>query len=152
MLRFAWASSSGDALYAVDHVIALIDNWVVVPAAWLSPLTGLLESWLTSWGFFKFRWVTVKWIATVAIMVYASIFQAPLDRNIQAISSVEGLAALYNPAYLYYRQLQTISGMVFIAILIVLSLILTLKPWLKDDRIKLNRGKSKDQLAEGAVG
>lgn len=33
---------------------------MVVPAAWLSLLTGLLESWLTTWGFFKYRWVIVK--------------------------------------------------------------------------------------------
>jgi len=65
ILRFAWAPSANGDLYAVDHSIAVIDNWVVVPAAWASLLTGFLESWLTTWGFFKYRWVTVKWIVTV---------------------------------------------------------------------------------------
>src|SRR3990172_2472827 len=112
ILRFAWAPSAQGDLYAVDHSIALIDNWVVVPAAWGALLTGLLESWLTSWGFFKYRWVTVKWIGTVAIMIYAPLFVSQWDRKIEAISEVEGLLALQNPAYLQYRLLYTLSGVV----------------------------------------
>lgn len=150
VLRFAWVPTSDGDLYAVDHAIAVIDNWVVVPAAWGSLLTGLFESWLTSWGFFKFRWVTLKWIATVAMMVYAPIFLAQWDRSIEAISRVEGLAALQNPVYLQYRLLYTISGVSFIALLCALSLISTLKPWMKKDRIKLKQGKSQGQTA-GAV-
>jgi hypothetical protein len=97
ILRFAWAPTENSDLYAVDHAIRLIDNWVVVPTAWGSLLTGLLESWLTPWGFFKYRWVTVKWIMTVAIMLYAPLFISQWDRELQAISRVEGLLALQNP-------------------------------------------------------
>ena len=117
---------------------------MVVPAAWASLLTGLLESWLTSWGFFKYRWVTVKWILTVAIMIYAPLFIAQWDRNIEAISKVEGLLALQNPAYLQYRWLYTLSGFSLIAILAFMSVISTLKPWTKQDRLnaksKVSRG------------
>ena len=135
ILRFAWAPSAQGDLYAVDHSIALIDNWVVVPAAWGSLLSGFLESWLTSWGFFKYRWVTVKWIGTVAIMIYAPLFVSQWDRKIEAISEVEGLSALQNPAYLQYRLLYTLSGIGLIAILALLSMISTLKPWTKQDRL-----------------
>jgi hypothetical protein len=76
VLRFAWVPSGDGDLYAVDHSIALIDNWVVVPAAWASLVTGFFESGLTTWGFFKYRLVTVKWIVTVAILIYAPLFIA----------------------------------------------------------------------------
>src|SRR5574341_1405128 len=137
VLRLAWAPSANGDLYAVDHAIAVIDNWVVVPAAWGSLLTGLLESWLTTWGFFKYRWVTVKWIVTVAIMIYAPLFIAQWDRNIEAISKVEGLLALQNPAYLQFRLLYTISGVALIAALAFVSVISTLKPWMRKDRANL---------------
>lgn len=137
VLRYAWTPVANTDLYAVDHAIALIDNWVVVPAAWASLLTGLLESWLTTWGFFKYRWVTVKWIATVAIMIYAPLFIAQWDRNIATISRVEGLLALQNPIYLQDRYFYTLSGIGLIAILTFLSIISTLKPWLKKDRTRL---------------
>ena len=144
ILRFAWAPSGNGDLYAVDHSIGLIDNWVVVPMAWGSLLTGFLASWLTAWGFFKYRWVTVKWIGTVAIMVYAPLFISQWDGKIQAISKVEGLLALQNPAYLQYRLLYTLSGVGLIAVLALLSVISTLKPWTKQDRLnsrlKVGRG------------
>ena len=137
VLRYAWVPVANADLYAVDHSIALIDNWVVVPAAWLSLLTGLLESWLTTWGFFKYRWVIVKWIITIAMMIYAPLFIAQWDRSIVAISKVEGLLALQNPVYLHDRLLYTVSGVTFIAALILLSLISSLKPWTKIDRANM---------------
>jgi hypothetical protein len=105
----------------------------------LSLLTGLLESWLTSWGFFKFRWVTVKWIATLAMMISAPFFIARWDREIAAISKAEGLVALQNPVYLQERMLYTAVGVGFIVTLILLSIISTLKPWIKKDRAIIHR-------------
>jgi hypothetical protein len=139
LLRYAWTPVADMDLYAVDHSISLIDNWVVVPAAWLSLLTGIFESWLTTWGFFKYRWVTLKWIATLGMMVYATLFISRWDRAIAAISKVEGLLALQNPVYLHDRLLYTISGVTFIVILTLLSLISTLKPWTRIDRDRMNR-------------
>jgi hypothetical protein len=151
VLRFAWVPTADGDLYAVDHAISVIDNWVVVPAAWASLLTGLFESWLTTWGFFKYRWVTLKWIGTVAMMVYAPVFLSQWDRQIEAISRVEGLLALQNPAYLQARLMYTLSGITFIALLGFLSLISTLKPWTKMDSIRMNRAKRKDRSAEGSA-
>lgn len=150
VLRFAWAPSGSGDLYAVDHAIAVIDNWVVVPAAFATLATGLLESWLTSWGFFIYRWVTVKWILTLGIMIYAPLFIAGWDRNIQAISQVEGLLALHNPAYLHDRWLYTLSGLGLILILAFMSVISTLKPWTKKDRHRARRDVSKELAGAGS--
>ena len=88
--------------------------------------------------------MTVKWIGTAAIMIYAPLFVSRWDRQIEAISKVEGLLALQNPAYLQYRLLYTLSGIGLIAILALLSMISTLKPWTKQDRLhakpKVSRG------------
>jgi len=135
MLRLGWAPVGPGDLYAVDHAIAVIDNWVVVPMAFASVLTGLLESGLTTWGFFKFRWVTTKWIITLGAMVFAPLVIAPLDRNIQAISLAEGLLALHNPLYQEYRLLYTVCGVGLIAALVFMSVISTLKPWTQRDRL-----------------
>ena len=121
VLRYAWPPAADADLYAVDHAIGLIDNWVVVPMAWASLLTGLFESWFTTWGFFKYRWVTLKWILTIALMVYAPLFIAQWDRGLQAISKAEALLALENPIYLHYRSLYTLSGIAFIAVLAFMS-------------------------------
>ncbi len=138
VLRLAWTPVADSDLYAVDHAIAVIDNWVVVPAAWASLLTGLLESWLTTWGFFKYRWVTLKWILTLVIMIYAPLFISRWDNGLEAISKVEGLLALQNPVYLQYRLYYNLSAVVFISALLFMSVISTLKPWTKKDKAASN--------------
>lgn len=136
-LRIAWAPVGPNDLYAVDHAILLIDHWVIIPASFGAVFTGLLESWLTTWGFFKYRWVTTKWMVTVGLMLYAPFFQARWVRGMEAISKVEGLAALQDPVYLQYRQFNLISAIVMIAALLALPIISTLKPWVKRDREKM---------------
>ncbi len=134
LLRFAWTPSAEGDLYAIDHATSVIDHSVVVPAAFASLLTGLLESWLTTWGFFKYRWVTLKWIVTVGLMVYAPLFQSRWLREIESISRIEGLAALQNPLYLQDQFLYTVSGIALVTSLVALSLISVLKPWMKKNR------------------
>lgn len=131
ILRFAWVPSGNGDLYAVDHAILVLDHWVVVPSALGSLLTGSLESWLTTWGFFKYRWVILKWIVTVAMMIYAPLLQAQWAREIESISRVEGLLALQNPIYLQDRFLYVLSGIALITALSTLSIISTFKPWMK---------------------
>jgi hypothetical protein len=136
VLRFAWMPIENGDLYAVDHTVVLLDHWVILPAALGALLTGLLESWLTTWGFFKYRWVTVKWAVTVAAMLFAPLFQAQWAQEMASISSAEGLLALQNPAYLRYRLLYSLCGLVLIFALSILPIISVLKPWLKQDKLK----------------
>ena len=138
VLRLAWTPSTATDLYAVDHAIVLLDHWVIIPASLGSLLTGFLESWLTSWGFFKYRWVLLKWITTVAIILYAPFFQAQWAKNLEEISRVEGLLALQNPIYLHYRFLYVFSGIVMITALSILPFISVLKPWTRIDKLRLN--------------
>ena len=80
VLRLAWIPSSQTDPYALDRAAGLINDWIVIPAALGALFTGLLESWLTPWGFFRHRWVTVKWIATVTVIVASPLITAPWDR------------------------------------------------------------------------
>jgi hypothetical protein len=139
VLRWAWRPSGSGDLYAVDHTIVLLDHWIMIPSSLGALLTGLLESWLTTWGFFKYRWVTLKWIATAAIMLYGPFFQAQWAKKMVAISQMDGLLALQNPVYLQYRLLYTVSGVVMITLLAILPIISVLKPWTRQDRINSNQ-------------
>lgn len=133
-LRLGWVPVANTDLYSVDHAIAVIDNWVVVPAAMLTLVTGFLESWLTTWGFFRHRWVTVKWVLTAALIVSAPLLVSRWSNVLEAISQVEGLAALKNPDYIQARAWYSITGVSYIASLAFMSVISTLKPWMKPER------------------
>jgi hypothetical protein len=87
--------------------------------------------------------VSVIWLgAAIAMMIYAPLFLAGWDRTIESISKVEGLLALQNPVYLQARMLYTASGVTFIAVLILLSVLSTPKPWTRQDRIRAVQPKA----------
>ncbi len=49
--------------------------------------------------------------------------------ELAAISRVEGLMSLQNPAYLHYQMLVNVSGGVKVAALLAITAISVLKPW-----------------------
>lgn len=50
----------------VEYCRYIVDSWVVMPGLIGCVLTGLFYSIFTSLGFFKFAWVTIKWIISFA--------------------------------------------------------------------------------------
>jgi len=44
---------------------------LILPAALLTVIVGLLYGACTPWGFFRFRWVTAKWVLTLAALLLA---------------------------------------------------------------------------------
>ncbi len=129
VLRPTWIPSGQSDLYVLNRAAGIINDWIVIPSAFGSLPTGLLESWLTPWGFFKHRWVTVKWIMTVAIIVGSEAVTAPWDREMEAISRVEGLMSVQNPAYLQYQLLVNATGAGKVATLLAITALSVLKPW-----------------------
>ncbi|AIG80543.1 Putative membrane protein [Amycolatopsis japonica] len=71
LLLRGW-SSDGPARLATFELAEFLENTVLDPAAIVSAYTGMMLSALTSWGFFKHRWVMVKFVITVALLVIAS--------------------------------------------------------------------------------
>jgi hypothetical protein len=64
-------TSNGDELHAVNAMVKLLDDFVIIPMAVASALTGTLLCWLTVWGFFKSYWIIIKWIVTTALILLA---------------------------------------------------------------------------------
>ncbi len=129
MLMFIGRPTDGSVVASWLNMLKLIDDWVIIPAAMGSLLTGLLISWLTPWGFFKWRWVTVKWIATIAIILFGTFFLGPRLNGMAALATADPLAALQNPLFISsQRALDLVVGP---QLLILLSLVLisAIKPW-----------------------
>lgn len=123
--------ASGDERYAMDSMLTMIDDFVIIPAAIGSLLTGLLISWLTDWGFFTFKWVTVKWIATVAMIIFGTFWLGPWLNGMEAIVEIERGAAIHNATYVYNQQMNMLAGPIQAALLVFLVVISVLKPWKK---------------------
>lgn len=48
--------------------IKLLDDWVVVPAAFTAMSTGVVLALRTEWGLFAHWWVTIKFVITVIVI------------------------------------------------------------------------------------
>ena len=106
-----------------------IDDIVVVGGAVGCLLTGLVYSLMTNWGFFKFRWIAVKWISTILLILFGTFLLGPWLNEMAAISANEYALALMNPKYLYDEKMNMIWGTAQFGINILLVIISVLKPW-----------------------
>jgi len=127
--------------YAILASVKAIDD-IVIGGAVGCFLTGLVYSLMTPWGFFKFRWITVKWISTVCIILFGTFFLGPWLNEMTQISANEYALALMNPRYLYDEKMNMIWASIAFGTNIFLVIISVLKPWKRQkntDSIKQKR-------------
>lgn len=120
---------NGDDLYGINSVLKFIDDWVIIPTAMLSLLTGGLLCWLTIWGFTKHYWVIAKWIATVMLITTGTIWLGPWLNAMTAISETQRLQAFQNPLYVLDQQRVIVGGLIQTGCLLAIIAISVLKPW-----------------------
>ncbi|MFH1912771.1 MAG: DUF2269 family protein [Pseudomonadota bacterium] len=120
----------GGVLYGMNRAIHHVDMAVVViPGAFGCLLTGLAYSLLTGWGFFRHGWLILKWVVTVAAILFGTFFLGPWETDMMNISGELGIAALDDPAYLATQRLNFVWGAVQVAGLVALIWISVFKPW-----------------------
>lgn len=120
---------SGDELYAINSILKFLDDFVIIPAANLSLLTGGLLCWLTIWGFFKHYWVIFKWVATVTLIVTGTIWLGPWVNAMTAMSESERLQVLHNPLYVFDQRAMVIGGIIQTTSVLFIIAVSVLKPW-----------------------
>lgn len=138
-------STNAAVLQSLNSAINLLDDYVVIPSAIGSLLTGTFLCWLTVWGFFKHYWVIVKWVATVALIVFGTFWLFPWANAATAISETQRLQALENPLYSFDAQGVLIGTIVQVVCLVVIIAISLLKPWGR--RVLKEQGKAKSATA-----
>lgn len=116
-------------MHAVIAALKLIDDFVIIPGALGCLLTGLIYSLFTPWGFFRHRWVSVKWVCTIALILFGTFFLGPWINGMAEIAESKQAAALSDETFLRYEQLNTNWGSVQLAINIGLVMISVIKPW-----------------------
>jgi hypothetical protein len=122
-------SVSGDSVYTLQAILAYLNDYLLMPAATLSILSGTALCALTVWGFFKHYWVIAKWVVTVTIITVVSGWVGPWVYAATAIAETDRLQALENPLFRFDQQAAMIGGGLEILALLGLILISFLKPW-----------------------
>ncbi|MDL2260431.1 hypothetical protein LJB99_06130 [Deltaproteobacteria bacterium OttesenSCG-928-K17] len=131
MIACLGPAASGGELYGYDLAMKFIDDALIIPGAMGCLLSGLLISLFTPWGFFKHRWVAVKWILTVGCILFGTFYLGPQVNGRPPISEALGLAALNDAAYNAAHSRNFFGGLAQFGAIVFMTAISVIKPWRK---------------------
>ena len=121
-----------DFLYNQQTAL-FIDYALVIPGAMLAVVTGVIYGLKTKWGFFKYRWLTVKWIVGVAIILIGTFGLHPLSIDIIEQASATANECIAFPSDFFGTKLMVVNWMALIqgVGLLFLIWVSVFKPWNK---------------------
>ena len=128
-LQLSLTPSSGGELYGILSVAKFIDDFLIIPCAIGTLLTGLIYSIWTNWGFFKHHWITVKWVINVGGILFGTFFLGVWLNSLPPIANELGMEALADPVFLRNQQLNLTWGGLQVSSLVFALVISALKPW-----------------------
>lgn len=123
---------NGDELYMKSRIIQLIDDCLIIPGALASFFIGIVYGMWTNWGFFKYKWITVKWVVTVAQILFGTFALGPWVNETVEIANELRDAAMTDATLLHNIEMSQTYGTIQVIILVVAFLVVSvLKPWKK---------------------
>ncbi|RCW37532.1 hypothetical protein [Marinilabilia salmonicolor] len=120
---------SGDELFMKSRIIQLIDDFIIIPGAMGNLLIGIVYGVWTGFGFFKHHWITVKWVLTVAQILFGTFFLGPwVNGNVKLANTLRE-HAFSNDVFQYNFQQSAVWGTVQMLLLLVMLILSVQKPW-----------------------
>ncbi len=120
--------ATSDGLVVIRTTLQWVDRLVIVPACLVSLFTGLLFALGTPWGWFKHDWLTFKWAATVAMIVYGIVALGPWVDTCAELARGHGLGALADERYASLSLRVDASSVGQLALLVTMILLSSFKP------------------------
>ena len=136
---------SGDELFAYNHAIQSIDDYLIRPAAAGTLVSGTLLCFLSNWGLMRHRWIIVKWTVTLAAITFGGICLGPWFRELATFTGIDSLSAHEASGYQRLYHLGVMFGSLQTVVLLMLVLISILKPdfkrGTKAENLSISRSK-----------
>lgn len=129
-----WRPSANSLEFLYNQTTALfIDYALVIPGAILTVITGIIYGFKTKWGFFKHRWLLVKWIVGVFIILIGTFGLHPIALEIIEQATPNANDAICFPTDYFGFKLDIINIMALLQSigLIFLIWVSVIKPWKK---------------------
>ncbi|WP_026582603.1 DUF2269 family protein [Bacillus sp. J33] len=120
----------GQTLELYKNVVTISD-YIVRTGAVGTLLVGIIYGFFTNWGFFKHRWVTVKWILFIIQTVVGINIVDELMMENMALLEAEGSKALTNPVFIDNHTNRQYAVYFQIAVTLFIFAISVLRPWKK---------------------
>lgn len=117
-------SQDGQTVRAVYVAMEPISWFVIVPLSVASLLSGLLQSLGTTWGLFRYYWVLVKLLLTVAAVLVLLVHTQPIGHAADAAAQT----ALSESDLVRVRVQLVIAALAAVFVLLTTTILSVLKP------------------------
>ena len=129
LLRHLVVVKDAAGMYWMAEILEAIDMKILVPGAVGCLLTGIVYGIFTNWGFFKHRWLTVKWVLTLFMILFGTFYMGPLVKENVLIGKaiIEGNGDVAQ----YWKNVtaNAYAGLLQIVLLTVVTIVSVYKPW-----------------------
>lgn len=129
LLRLLVEVKDVEGMYWMAEILEAIDMKILVPGAVGCLLTGIVYGVFTNWGFFKHRWLTVKWVLTIFMILFGTFYIGPLVKENVVIG--KALLEECGDAARYWQNVTSnaYAGLLQIVSLTFVTIISVYKPW-----------------------
>ena len=137
LLHAAKDAGSAGELFGILKSYRFISVIVTVyMGAYGSFFTGLAYSLCTNRGFFRHKWIILKWAVTLGMIIYGSAYLGAWSTQMLEMAAAEGLAALKDPAFQTVYDNHIIALFAYMALFILATILSVYKPWERDELIR----------------
>ena len=129
LLRHLVDVDDAAGMYWMAEILEPIDMKILVPGAIGCLLTGIIYSAFTVWGFFKHRWIVVKWVLTLFMILFGTFYMGPIVKANVVIG--KALIDGCGDAAQYWHNVtaNAYAGGLQMVLLAIATIISVYKPW-----------------------
>jgi hypothetical protein len=113
--------------HAAHEIGHTFDRTVLIVLAFGSLITGVLLGLRTKWGLVRYRWVAVKLVLTVAMLVFTPVWMGGWIGEAVALTRDPGAVA--DPAYVAVRDELMTGSVSLVLTLLGITVISVVRPW-----------------------
>ncbi len=123
---------NADIIVGVNTASRWIDNGIVVVlGACGCFFTGLVYSLFTNWGFYKHKWILIKWILTISSIAIGTTFLGPWENQMLEMSRQLGSAIFNDAEYIKLTNLHFGLGIFQVSTILFMLYLSVFKPFKK---------------------
>ena len=126
-------SDPDETFYGYLYAMKIVDDFIIIPGALGNLLMGLFYGFFSNWGFFKHKWLTVKWALTVLQILFGTFCLGPwLNRSVEITGKLLELP-FEDTEVASNLFLLNLWGSIQVMLLIFMLVISVIKPWRKEN-------------------
>ena len=98
--------------------------------------TGLAYSLCTNRGFFRHRWVILKWVMTLGMIICGLAFLGGWSTQLLELAAASGLPALQSREFQAIFDRQITAGILYMGLFVLAFILSVYKPWEREELLR----------------